>query len=225
MKAIGRPALVPNSFRNTNLVGHDHFSPNLAHHDQLLIPTQQICSGMVVLRQIWEGRLSTICAVKRDSIMSRHRILVATLFFVTACASTSATSSSTSAAPDLTTTTTVATTAAPVITAAPATTTTAAADAAPPELEGVWQTDLGNGDRVQLNLRGNDYIITRGPNSGSGDISVDGGLIVFSGSNLCSGVGTYQWSVEGDSLTFTPTESGDPCSGRRPVLDGVTYTR
>jgi hypothetical protein len=92
-------------------------------------------------------------------------------------------------------------------------------------LEGVWRTDLGNGDRVQLTLRGTDYGITRGGNSGSGDISVEGDLITFSGSNLCDGVGVYQWAVEGDSLTFTPTPSGDPCSGRRPVLDGVTYTR
>ena len=110
-------------------------------------------------------------------------------------------------------------------TAGAATTTTAAADAAPPEMEGTWRTDLGNGDRVALTLRGTSYQITRGGNTGTGDISVDGDLIVFSGSSLCDGVGTYQWSVEGESLTFTPTESGDPCSGRLPVLNGVTYSR
>jgi hypothetical protein len=139
--------------------------------------------------------------------------------------SAEATTSSTTSAPSVETTTTVATTAAPATTQAPITTTTAAADAAPPEMEGTWRTDLGNGDRVTLTLRGTDYIIQRGGNSGNGDISVDGDLIIFSGSSLCDGVGTYQWSVEGDSLTLTPTESGDPCGGRLPVLDGVTYTR
>lgn len=142
----------------------------------------------------------------------------------TACSSTAGDLSVTTAQPVASTIATP-TTEVPTTTEAPITTTTAAADAAPPEMEGVWRTDLGNNDRVQLNLRGNDYIITRGPNSGSGDISVDGDLITFSGSTLCSGVGTYQWTVEGDSLTFTADDSGDPCSGRRPVLDGVTYTR
>lgn len=92
-------------------------------------------------------------------------------------------------------------------------------------MEGTWRTDLGDGDRVTLSLRGTTYTITRGANSGNGDISVEGDTIVFSGSNLCDGVGTYQWSVEGESLTFSAADPGDPCSGRRPVLDGVTYNR
>lgn len=156
-----------------------------------------------------------------------HRLLIFRIVLIalvtTACSSTAGESSVTTAQPVASTIATP-TTEVPTTTEAPITTTTAA-DAAPPEMEGVWRTDLGNNDRVQLNLRGNDYIITRGPNSGSGDISVDGDLITFSGSTLCNGVGTYQWTVEGDSLTFTADDSGDPCSGRRPVLDGVTYTR
>lgn len=156
-----------------------------------------------------------------------HRLLIFRIVLIalvtTACSSTAGDPSVTTAQPVASTIATP-TTEVPTTTEAPITTTTAA-DAAPPEMEGVWRTDLGNNDRVQLNLRGNDYIITRGPNSGSGDISVDGDLITFSGSTLCNGVGTYQWTVEGDSLTFTADDSGDPCSGRRPVLDGVTYTR
>ncbi|HKZ18627.1 MAG TPA: hypothetical protein VJQ57_00810 [Acidimicrobiia bacterium] len=152
--------------------------------------------------------------------LSIFRLVLAALV-ATACSSTAGEPSVTTAGAVSSTTTT----GEPTTSAPPTTSTTAAVDAAPPEMEGVWRTDLGNGDRVQLTLRGTDYGITRGGNSGSGDISVDGDLITFSGSNLCDGVGVYQWAVEGDSLTFTPTESGDPCSGRRPVLDGVTYTR
>ena len=106
----------------------------------------------------------------------------------------------------------------------PATTTSAAADAAPAELAGEWRAELDNGDRVQLALRGTRYFLARGASAGSGDISVEGNVIVFSGSNLCDGVGTYEWTVQGDSLTFAPTESGEACSGRS-VLKGVTYTR
>ena len=147
------------------------------------------------------------------------------MLLVTACASATPDSTVvTTAAPPATTIATT-TTEAPTTTAEPTTTTTAAADAAPPELEGTWRTDLGNGDRVMLTLRGTSYGITRGGNSGSGDISVEGNTIVFSGSNLCDGVGTYEWEIEDGSLTFTQEESGDPCGGRRPVLDGITYTR
>ncbi|HEY3428193.1 MAG TPA: hypothetical protein VGK83_05945 [Acidimicrobiia bacterium] len=141
------------------------------------------------------------------------------LLMMTACAT---------AAPPDTSTPAAATTFDSTTTEAPATTatsTTAAADAAPPELEGTWRTDLGNGDRVALTLRRTSYQISRGGNSGSGAISVEGDTIVFSGSTLCDGVGTYQWSIEGEALTFTAADAGDPCGGRRPVLDGVTYTR
>jgi hypothetical protein len=43
-------------------------------------------------------------------------------------------------------------------------------------------------------------------------------------SNLCDGIGTYQWSVEGDMLTLTLT-GADPCSGRTDVLAGQTFVR
>lgn len=57
-----------------------------------------------------------------------------------------------------------------------------------------------------------------------GDIKVVGGTIIFSGSNICDGTGTYRWSIESEALTFTASD-GDPCPGRSEVLDGVTYTR
>jgi hypothetical protein len=145
------------------------------------------------------------------------------LLAMTACATALPDTSVTT--PAAATTIVTATTEAPATTAEPTTSTTAAADAAPPELEGTWRTDLGNSDRVALTLRGTSYQISRGGNSGTGDISVEGDTIVFSGSSLCDGVGTYQWSIEGEALTFTAGDAGDPCGGRRPVLDGVTYTR
>ena len=98
-------------------------------------------------------------------------------------------------------------------------------DTAPPELEGAWRSDLGGGDRVTLTLRGTTYLISRGGNAGSGVTSVAGDTIVFSGSNLCEGMGTYRWSLDSEALTFTATGAADPCGGRMQVLDGVTYTR
>lgn len=146
------------------------------------------------------------------------------LLVMTACATAAPDTSVTTTAPAATTIVTT-TTEASATTAEPTTSTTAAADAAPPELEGTWRTYLGNSDRVALTLRGTSYQISRGGNSGTGDISVEGDTIVFSGSSLCDGVGTYQWSIGGEALTFTAGDAGDPCGGRRPVLDGVTYTR
>ena len=80
------------------------------------------------------------------------------------------------------------------------------------------------GDPVTLTLNGNSYTISRGSAAGGGRISVEGDIIVFSGSSLCSGVGTYRWTIDGNTLILEVTEAGDPCSGRRPVLDGVVYS-
>jgi hypothetical protein len=113
-------------------------------------------------------------------------------------------------------------------TTTPTTTTTLSPDAAPVELSGVWRTNLGTGDQVldnvSLNLSGNQYAIQRGPNSGTGSISVDGDTIAFFASSICDGTGTYRWAVEGETLTLTAIES-DPCGNRSLVLDGITYTK
>jgi len=109
------------------------------------------------------------------------------------------------------------------------TTTTLAPDAVPPEMSGVWRTDLETGDpvmdNVSLNLSANRYLINRGPNSAVGSISVEGDMITFSDASVCDGTGIYQWAIEGDTLSLTMVDPADQCSGRSQVLDGITYRR
>jgi hypothetical protein len=103
-------------------------------------------------------------------------------------------------------------------------TTAAAVGSASTELEARWRTTLDNGEAVTLLLRVDSYRIARGLASGTGKIAVDGDVITFSNSNLCDGIGTYRWSLEGDMLTLTLT-GGDPCRGRTEVLAGQTFVR
>jgi hypothetical protein len=58
----------------------------------------------------------------------------------------------------------------------------------------------------------------------TGELSLDGERIVFHGNPRCSGVGAYDWTVEGDSLVMTSAQR-DECSKRAEALDGPTYTR
>ena len=100
------------------------------------------------------------------------------------------------------------------------TSTTLAPDAAPPELEGTWKTDIGQGVTDRLTLRGNSYSWNFGA---SGDISVNGDLIEFSNAAAqveCPGSGTYRWQIEEDILTFTLLEPGDDCSVRQSHFAG-----
>ncbi len=100
-------------------------------------------------------------------------------------------------------------------------------DAAPSDLQGRWGTELGGSsesETVTLTILEASYQITRGPNQGTGKISVSGDEIEFFGSSLCEGTGTYQWSVQGDTLELAPVRD-DPCSGRSVVIVGYTYTR
>ena len=148
---------------------------------------------------------------------------VVPLCLLIACGGAGAPSDATTAAEP--TPTAPSTAAAPTTTtSAPATTTTAAPDAAPPELARTWRGEVAPGDSVALSLDGNSYRISRGMNAASGRIAAEGDIIRFSGSNLCTEEGTYRWTIEGDILRFEITEAGDPCGGRREVLDGVIYS-
>jgi hypothetical protein len=46
----------------------------------------------------------------------------------------------------------------------------------------------------------------------------------FYGGDPCSGRGSYDWSTDGETLTFRLIGE-DECPGRATVLDGYTYTR
>lgn len=94
----------------------------------------------------------------------------------------------------------------------------------PEQISGTWRTELTASDRVELRLNEDRYGISRGPNAVSGGVAVRGDEISFFASTACDGVGTYQWEVSHESLTFMPIEP-DPCPGRADVLDGITYTR
>jgi hypothetical protein len=96
------------------------------------------------------------------------------------------------------------------------------ADMAPEVLQGEWQTT--NGDPATLTILRTSYQVRRGGGFGRGNISVDGQEIVFSGSELCEGSGTYEWQIEDGTLTFTPLDD-DPCGGRTAVLIDRVYER
>jgi hypothetical protein len=156
-------------------------------------------------------------------------VVISTLLLAlfSACgAGRAVTTASTTTTSDILITTTVASTTAPATTEPP-TTTAAAADAAPPDLEGTWRTDRD--DRLTLTLRGTSYQLSSALGGSAGDISVDGDRITFSNCNCpdiaCLEPGTYQWLIEGDSLTLTSVDPVDPCSGRRDRLAEVDYTR
>lgn len=102
-----------------------------------------------------------------------------------------------------------------------------AQDPAPRELQGTWLARDAINQQVMLRLTETNYQITRGMDGALGIISVRGDQIDFSRSNVCSGTGSYRWSLTGNSLRFTSIggAGSDPCSGRSEVLDGYTYTK
>ena len=166
--------------------------------------------------------------LRHDPVVSRIlsiKVAVLLAIFMVACDGESGrTSTSPVTSTPTTTTLAVVTTTTIAVTTSASTTTIVAVDAAPEELSGTWTTQVGP-DQVALTLTGDRYTITRGPASGSGMISVVGDQITFSGSSLCSGVGTYTWSVDGETLAFEASDPMDPCSGRTSVLLGVVFTR
>lgn len=97
--------------------------------------------------------------------------------------------------------------------------------AARQELQGAWVTVLKDGSNQQVTLRltDNTYQITRVPDVASGAIAVHGDQIEFSRSSACAGTGTYRWTLNGNSLQFTPVSN--PCAGRFEVVNGQTYTK
>jgi hypothetical protein len=98
--------------------------------------------------------------------------------------------------------------------------------AIPVELVGEWESQKGS-DPVTLTLReSGSYIVMRGVATGRGAVSAsaDGTQLDFFGGDPCSERGSYQWSVEGDTLDFIPVGE-DGCPGRTAVLDELIYTR
>jgi hypothetical protein len=98
--------------------------------------------------------------------------------------------------------------------------------AIPTQLLGEWESQKGT-DPVVLTLReSGSYYVRRGAAQGFGAVSASAGgaQLDFFGGDPCQERGSYEWSIEGDALTFTPVgEEG--CPGRAAVLDGLTYTR
>ena len=105
------------------------------------------------------------------------------------------------------------------------TSTTLAPDAAPPELEGLWKVDSGQGETLRVTFRGNNYSWAHGA---GGHISVDGDTIEFSNAIdqlSCPGSGIYRWMIEGEILTFTLLDSPDDCTIRQGRFNGKEFYR
>lgn len=115
------------------------------------------------------------------------------------------------------------TTLSPNTSASPPSTTARAADAAPSELAGRWATEI-DGERWILSLTGTNYTVQVGGTSGGGRISVEANQIRFYDSQMGPGDGLYEWTIDGETLTFTELQPSDPVSAR-DFLTGVTFTR
>ncbi len=116
------------------------------------------------------------------------------------------------------------TTLSPNTSASPPSTTARAADAAPPELAGRWVTEI-NGERVLLSFTGTNYAWQFVGGQGvSGKISVEGNRIRFYDAPV-PGDGFYEWTIDGDTLTFTELEPADVVSERQGQLTNFTFRR
>jgi hypothetical protein len=94
---------------------------------------------------------------------------------------------------------------------------------APAELQGRWRTVINDADKPVLTITDFKYTIER-LGIGTGAVEVDGDQISFFGSNLCSGRGTYGWSIESGTLTLKPVDA-DPCSNRSDAIANRPFTR
>ena len=99
------------------------------------------------------------------------------------------------------------------------------AAAIPDELVGDWESQKGT-DPVLLTLGANGYYrVKRGVARGMGAMrAANATQLDFFGGDPCSDRGSYEWTLDGETLTFTPVGE-DGCPGRAAVLDGLTYTR
>ena len=94
---------------------------------------------------------------------------------------------------------------------------------APAELQGRWRTVINDSDQPVLTITDFKYTIER-LGMGTGAIEVNGDQIVFFGSNLCSGRGTYHWSIDAGTLTLTAV-GADPCPNRADAIRSRPFSR
>jgi hypothetical protein len=94
---------------------------------------------------------------------------------------------------------------------------------APAELQGKWRTVISDADKPVLTITDFKYTIER-LGIGTGSIEVTGGSIAFFGSNLCSGRGTYAWSIVDGTLTLAAA-GADPCPNRADAIRNRPFTR
>ena len=96
----------------------------------------------------------------------------------------------------------------------------------PGELAGVWCLGpLSGGDFQCLLLADSRFeFFVNNPSGGFayGHVSVSGNTITFYSSNVCTGTGTYQWSLSDGGLTFIQL-TPDPCR-RAEFLPAGTWT-
>jgi hypothetical protein len=94
----------------------------------------------------------------------------------------------------------------------------------PEELLGEWESHKGT-DPVLLTFQENgQYRVRRGYARGFGNMAAEGPRLDFFGGDPCPDRGSYEWTVEGDTLTFTQVGE-DACPGRAAVFVGLVYTR
>lgn len=149
--------------------------------------------------------------------MERIWMIGLPLLVLTAACASAAPDPSVTTAQTVPTTAITTTTVAPSTTEEPTTSTTAAADSVPPDLAGRWFSEL-DGERLILSLNGTTYAILFGT-SHDGKVSVDGNQIRFYGGEVL-GDGLYEWTVDGETLTFTALEP-DSSGGRQAALETV----
>jgi len=94
---------------------------------------------------------------------------------------------------------------------------------APAELQGKWRTSINDADKPVLTITDFKYTIER-LGIGTGAIEVHGDQIDFFGSNLCSGRGSYTWSIDNGTLTLTAA-GPDPCPNRADAIRDRPFTR